>query len=218
MINSSGGMTGGDRLNWTFELHDHTALTVTSQACERVYAATTDTAKTDIAISVGKGAKLAWLPQETILFNQGSFARHLEVDLAVGAELLLIEPIIFGRGAMNEVVSHGHLKDRWRIRRGDRLIHAEDALFCGNIHQKLQSDWVSGGRVAVANILLIAPRAEGLCAAARQIIEGSGAASFWQDKLLIRLMATDSYELRKKLAPLINLLNNSTPLPKIWTL
>jgi urease accessory protein len=37
MINTSGGMTGGDTLDWTFTAAENTNLSVTTQACERVY-------------------------------------------------------------------------------------------------------------------------------------------------------------------------------------
>jgi len=218
MINSSGGMTGGDQLDWEFCLHDETALTITSQACERVYAAFEDIAKTEIKLVVGEHARLAWLPQETILFNHGSFTRSLDVDMATSAELLLVEPIVFGRGAMNEIVTQGFLRDRWRVCKDGRLVHSEDTRFSGDIHDLLQASSVSNGQIAMANLLLIAPRAEGLCDDVRRIIGEFGSASFWQEKLLIRLIAPDSYSLRSKLAPLINLLNNTTPLPKIWTI
>lgn len=38
MINSSGGLTGGDEMHWAFKAANQTELTVTTQACEKVYA------------------------------------------------------------------------------------------------------------------------------------------------------------------------------------
>ena len=218
MINSSGGITGGDRLEWSFGLEAGTALTLTTQACERVYAASADVARTTVRINVGEGAKLAWLPQETILFNQGAFSRKLEIDLADNAELLLVEPLVFGRKAMNEAVQNGFFKDTWRVNRNGRLFHAEDALFEGDISEQLERLPVTKGHVAVATILLVAPRAEGLLEEARAVIEGAGGVSFWNGKLLARIMAKDSYHLRQILAPLIQLINQDAPLPKIWAL
>ena len=218
MINSSGGMTGGDDLSWQFDLADGTNMTATTQACERVYASIGGIAQNSIKVSLGSNSKMAWLPQETILFDQGSFSRQLEIDMAVGAELLLVEPVIFGRTAMNESVKRGEFCDRWRIRRDGRLIHAEDTRICGDIHDLLQSASVTNGKIAMANVLLIAPHAEGLCSSIRQIINDSDGVSHWQDKLLVRLIASDGYALRQKLTPLINHLNNHSPIPKIWTL
>ena len=218
MINSSGGMTGGDDLSWQFDLADDTRLTATTQACERVYASIGGTAQTSIKLTLGSNSSMAWLPQETILFNQGSFTRRLEVDMAGDAELLLVEPVIFGRTAMNESVLEGEFKDRWRISREGRLIHAEDTRICGDVENLLKSAFTANGQIALANILLAGHRAEALCEPTRRLICDSDAVSYWQDKLLVRLMAVDGYALRRKLIPLINLLNDQTPIPKIWTL
>ena len=42
-----------------------------------------------------------------------------------GASLLLAEAVVFGRSAMGETVADGAIADRWRIRRGGRLVFAE---------------------------------------------------------------------------------------------
>lgn len=216
MINTSGGMTGGDRLDWQFRLEDETTLSVTSQACERVYAATQGTATVNVNIHLGSAARLAWLPQETILFNRGSFARRIVVEMAKDSELFMVEPVVFGRQAMHEKVLLGDLRDCWRISRIGELLHAEEARFTGAVDQLLKSRAVAHGGVAMATVLLVAPRAGGLLAEARQILGEAGDASFWCNKLLARLIAPDSYALRQKLIPLINLLNNGTALPKTW--
>ena len=218
MINSSGGLTGGDRLDWSFELEDHTALTVTSQACERIYAASEDIAQTSISLVVGEGARLAWLPQETILFDNGAFARSINVELAKNAELLMVEPIIFGRQAMEEKVLNGWLKDSWRISRDGQLLHAEEAAFGESVDNLLQSRAVTSGQLAAATVLLIADRAEGLIEPARKVLGPGGGASCWDGKLLARMVAEDGYCLRKRLVALISMMNRDTPLPKIWAL
>ncbi len=218
MINSSGGLTGGDQLDWSFELNDETVLTVTSQACERIYAASENMAQTSISLIVGRGAKLAWLPQETILFDKGAFKRNIDVELAKDAELLMVEPMVFGRQAMDEKVLNGHMKDSWRIRQDGRLLHAEETLFDGNVDSQLSSRAVASGQLAAASLLLIADRAEGLIDPARGILGASGGASYWNGKLLARIIAEDSYSLRKKLVPLIRLMNRDTSLPKVWAL
>ena len=34
----------------------------------------------DVRLEVGDGARLAWLPQETILFDRARLARRIDVD------------------------------------------------------------------------------------------------------------------------------------------
>src|SRR4029450_10711079 len=70
-------------------------------------------------------ASLAWMPQEMILFDRARLKRAIDIDLAADARLLLAEAIVFGRSGMGEAVHDGFLFDRWRLRRGGRLIHAE---------------------------------------------------------------------------------------------
>lgn len=218
MINSSGGMTGGDKLEWQFDVGAKTALTVTSQACERVYKAVEDTARTDVSISIGQNASLAWLPQETILFDGGSFARTINVDMDETSRLLMVEPIVFGRAAMDETVAQGYLRDQWRIRQNGKLIHAENMLMDGDIENQLQSNSMTKGDIATASVLLIAPDADAHIPAIRAILGTHGGASFWQGKLLVRLTAPSSYALRAILIPIINQLNNGATVPKIWKL
>src|SRR6185437_15164298 len=105
IVNSAGGMTGGDRF--------------------------------DLGIDVGAGAALVWLPQETILFNQVRLRRTIDIELSGSAHLLLAEAIVFGRAAMGEIVSVGHLFDRWRVRRDGALILAETMRIDGAIAKQL---------------------------------------------------------------------------------
>ena len=122
VINTAGGLTGGDRFAVEVELGEGAAATVTTQACERIYRSTGEPAEVTSRLRVAAGGRLAWLPQETILFDGGRLSRGLEVDLAGDAELLCVESILLGRAAMGERVIQGLLHDRWRIRREGRLI------------------------------------------------------------------------------------------------
>ena len=219
LINSSGGMTGGDRLSWGVTVEAGARASITSQACERIYKAPADTSEVAIELQVEDKAKLAWIPQETILFDHGRLQRTLNADLAPGAEALFVESVIFGRGAMGEQVTTGHLQDRWRIRQGGRLIHAEDLLISGDVNQLADRPFTLNGNAAMATVLLVSPAAEGQLAAAREIIgQGSGGASAWDGKLLARVTAKDGYNLRKKLVPLISLLNFEADVPKVWAI
>jgi urease accessory protein len=218
MINSSGGLTGGDRLDWAFSAAEHCAMTVTTQACEKVYASSGGSAEVSVRLTAGAGARLNWLPQETILFDNSALSRRLEAALAPSASLLLCEPVLIGRQAMSETVMRGLFEDRWRIRVGGQLIHAEQFRLGPDVGTQTAHRAVLGGALAFATILLIAPDAETLLDPARAIIGAKGSASFWNGKLLARLVDDDGYFLRQRLIPLLSLLNNQAPLPKCWSL
>lgn len=222
LINTAGGLTGGDRLDWSVSVGDGASATVTTQTCEKIYRAASDIARVGCRLSVGAGGRLAWLPQETIVFDNSAFRRTIEADLAAGAESLIVEATVFGRRAMGERVERADFADRWRIRRNGRLVHAEDFAIGPDARAQLTAVPALGNATCTATILALSADAERHLDAARAIIGDAGAASAWtvagSGKLLARLTAEDSYELRKRLIPLIELLNGQAALPKVWTL
>ena len=218
MINSAGGLTGGDRLSWGFSAAANTAMTMTTQACEKIYASSGDVARVHATLSAGDGARLNWLPQETILFDNAALSRRLEADLAGSAELLVCEPVVLGREAMRETVRSGLFEDRWWIRIDGRLVHADQLRLGAQIGTETARAAVLGGARAFATVLLIASDAESLLEPARAIIASGGGASCWNGKFLARLVAADGYALRHRLIPLLSLLNKRAALPKCWSL
>lgn len=222
LINTAGGLTGGDRLDWTVDIEDGASAVVTTQACEKAYRASEGLAEVGCRMSVAQGGWLAWLPQETILFDGCAFRRTIEVDLAANARALIVEATVFGRQAMGERVTRASVKDRWRIRRDGRLIHAEDFAAGPEIDRMLGAPAGLGGATAIATVLYLSEDAEWRLDSARGIIGQAGGASFWRvggsGKLLARIVADDGYSLRRRLVPLIGLLNGQAGLPKVWTL
>jgi len=222
LINTAGGLTGGDRLGWEIDVGAGASASITTQACEKVYRAASDRAEVRVRLTVGENGRIAWLPQETIVFDRSAFARTLDVELADGAEALLLEATVFGRLAMGESTTQGQFHDRWRVHQNGSLVHAEDFRIGPGIAAALNRPAVAGGAIAVATLLMVSPRAEALLEPARDIIGGQGDASAWSvqksGKLLARLFAEDGYQLRKRLVPLVELLNGRAGLPKLWSL
>ena len=180
LINSSGGLTGGDEIEWQAVAGAGTSLVVTTQACEKVYKASSGTATVTARISAGPGAKLHWLPQETILFDRASLTRRLEADLDKSSEFIAVEAVLLGRQAMGEAMTHGLFRDRWRIRHGGTLVHAEELLLSGEVAALTAKPAVLAGQVAFATLLYIGPLAEALLPKIRAIAGESGGASQWQ--------------------------------------
>lgn len=219
LINTSGGLTGGDRLQWVMTADPGTTLTVTTQACEKIYKSDSGPATIESELRVGEGARLDWLPQETILFDEAALHRRLDVDLAETAEFLAIEAVLLGRKAMGEAVRRGQFRDRWRVRRKGTLIHAEDVRMTGDIENLVSQAAVLGGDVAFATLLYCGPRAEALMPRVREALGTSaGGASEWNGKLVARVVAPDGYQLRKSLIPALRVLRENENLPKVWHL
>jgi urease accessory protein len=222
LINTAGGLTGGDRIAWEIEVAGQASVTVTTQACEKLYRSRSGEARADVRLKAADGARIAWLPQETIAYDGSSFSRRLDVELAEGAEALVVEAVLFGRLAMGETVSRALFRDRWSVRLGGRLVHAEAFAIGPDLAATLARPAVARGATAFATVLLVSPDADMLLPQVRATIGEEGGASVWQvagtGKLLARLVAGDGYSLRKRLAPLVGLLNGRAGLPKIWSL
>ena len=220
LINTAGGLTGGDRIDWQLDAAAGTRLTATTQACERIYKASGESVATvETHIAVAPGARVDWLPQETILFDRAALARRLEVDLAGDAEFLAVEAVLLGRKAMGETVGQGLFRDRWRIRRDGRLIHAEEMRLEGAVAEISEARAVLSGARAFATVLFCGEAAEAQLEPARRLLSGAdGGVSQWRGKLVARLAAPDGFALRKMLVPLISHLHNRGSVPKVWTL
>jgi len=216
LINTAGGLTGGDRMSAEVTAGGGCRALVTTQACEKIYRASDGIAEVEAHLTAEEGSRLDWLPQETILFDGARLKRRLLADLAPGATLLAAEAVIFGRAARGEVMRTGAFSDRWRIRRQGRLVFADDLRF----------DWASGdplgrpatlaGAGAMATILLVCDEAEKHLEPLRSVLGGSGGVSAFNGKLLARVTAEGGAALRRVLIPgLVELLDGAA-LPRIW--
>jgi urease accessory protein len=156
------------------------------------------------------------------MFDRAAFSRRLDVDLAPGAEALIAEATVFGRAAMGERVERGIFRDRWRVFAAGRLVHAEEFAVGPKVHSVLAEPAVLGGAMAMATVLLVSGEADAWLGQVREIVGEEGGASAWSvggtGKLLARLYSADGYGLRKRLVPLLGLLNGQAGLPKCWSL
>jgi urease accessory protein len=215
LINTAGGLTGGDRLAWRADAEAGARLTLTTQACERIYRASADAAKVMVQLSVGEGAELHWLPQETLLFDEGALVRSLDADLTANASLLAVEAVVLGRTAMGERVHRGGLRDRWRVRREGRLVFADEVRMEGEIARLTQAAPVLAGGCAFASLLLVATDAEARLPAVRAALNAAGGASAFDGKLFARIAAPDGRALRRTLIPALEALRGAA-LPRVW--
>ncbi|WP_341214195.1 urease accessory protein UreD [uncultured Limimaricola sp.] len=219
VLNTSGGATGGDRLRIEAEAGQGAHLRLTTQAAERAYQATgQDPALIRNRLTVATGARLDWLPQETILYEGCHLDRSLTLDLAPGARALIVEPVIFGRALMGESLRYARFRDRIEIRRHGALLYLDAQSFSGDITAHLARPAVANGAGAMASVILAAPEAESHLAPLRAALPASaGATLLAPDLLVLRLLAADGFELRATLLPVLDRLTGGT-LPASWRL
>jgi len=211
-LNTSGGLTGGDRLG--FSLSTDRDTTATTQTAERAYRAEVDTARLDVALDV-TGGRLDWLPQETILFEGSALRRRTRIALGPEAQCLMLEAVVLGRAAMGETLRDLSFHDTREITRAGKPVLVEPIRLTG---AALHGPATLNGARAFASLALVARGAEDALGPVRaQLTEVGvrGAASGLDGKLTIRLMADDGWPLRRQIARLLAVLRRGS-LPRVW--
>lgn len=215
-LNTSGGMTGGDRLAYALTLGAGCRVTATTQTAERAYRSVDGHATVEVTHDLGPGAHLDWLPQETILFDHSNLQRQTTVTLARGASCLLLEAVVLGRAAMGETLRALDLHDRRKVMREgvpilvEPLRMSDAALTAG--------PGVLNGARAFASLALVQDGVEARLAAVRASLDEPGVsagASAFDGKLTVRLMAADGWPLRRQILRVLKVLRDS-PLPRVW--
>lgn len=217
LINSAGGITGGDRCSIAVTVEPGAAATVTTAAAEKIYRSLGPEAEINVQLKVGRGGALAWLPQETILFDRARLRRRIDVTLEGDARLLLAEAAVFGRAAMGEILCAGHFADRWRVRLDGALVFAETVRLDGNIADKLAKPAIGSGARALASLIAIPGSDETVAAlrAKQQSFIGDVGVSAWNGLAVVRFLAKDAAAMRRDLIGAFRALG--APLPRLWS-
>jgi urease accessory protein len=216
-VNTAGGVAGGDRFDIDIATGEGSRLAVTTAAAEKIYRAPGPAAELNIALQAAAGAQLAWLPQETILFDGARVSRRIDIDLAESASLLLCEIVVFGRAAMGERMQHGEFVDRWRLRRGGRLAFAETIRLDGAIGEKLAKPATAKQGAAIGTALIV-PGDEALVERIRELsttFGGEVGISCWNGFAMARFCAQDAARLRADMMAVLGRASGSA-LPRLW--
>lgn len=225
LLNTAGGLTGDDCIRWTASADRYAHLNVSTAACEKIYRTHGPAARQTSTLSVASYGRLEWLPQESIVFNGASLDRTLNVQLDENAEALIVESLIFGRQAMQEATDKIVVHDRWRIHRAGRLQHAEDLRIDTGMENNARGACMLHHFSAISTVILLVEQSEewfqrkqsSLRALPRAVAEHVRlGVSVLPSRLVIRVLASDSFQLRKILIPCIELLNEGRSLPTVW--
>ncbi len=217
LVNTAGGIAGGDRFDIDIMAHAAARLTVTTAAAEKIYRADGPAAELKITLKAEGRSHLSWLPQETILFDRARIHRSIEIDLSEQASLLLCEIVVFGRLAMGERIRAGEFADSWRLRRGGRLVFAENVRLDGDIDGKLARPAIARGGVAIGTALIV-PGDESLVERIRELSQtfgGEVGLSAWNGFAMARFCAQDAARLRTDMMAVLGRASGSA-LPRLW--
>ena len=217
MLNTSGGIAGGDVLDIKVRAQN-CALVATTQTAERLYRSSTAPAQISIDLVANSAAKLHWLPQETIIFDGAEAARTIQLDMTADSRCLLAETVVLGRQAMGEQIKDCHFTDNWRLYRDGVLFHAESLRLSGRADEILAAPAAGNGARLLSTIFYAGRDTEHIASTLVPVIGAclsSCAASYWEDKLVIRLVSPHAPSARTDINNILSTLRQQ-PMPRVW--
>jgi urease accessory protein len=225
LVNTAGGIAGGDRLEYVVAALANASIAVTSQAAEKVYRALNEPAHIKTQLKVCAAAKLAWLPQETIVFNCGRVSRKTEISLSSGAEVLALEWLVLGRAAHGEEMTGGHISDNWRIKKDGRLIWADGFRTTDEVFSHLHRKALLWNYKAVGTLIYFGPDLDTRLESFRDIapsLECHCAATSVGGLMIVRFAAKVSSDLRLALRNVLQQFSREVApgpfrVPKMWS-
>ncbi|MBM9595152.1 urease accessory protein UreD [Roseitranquillus sediminis] len=215
--NTAGGLTGGDALRYALALGPFAEAVATTQTAERAYRAAAGEARVTVSLSAGDGARIAWLPQETILFDGAALSRRTRVAISGAGRALLTETVVLGRAAMGETVRRLAFADRREVRLDGRLVWAEALRLGPDALARGAQPALLGSARAVATVALVGRGAEDAVGPVRQAIGEEGveaAASGWDGRCVLRIVGQDALPVRRQVRRVLTALGAA--LPRVW--
>ena len=220
LINTAGGITGGDDLTQIVRWHDRSKACLTTPAAEKVYRSAGGNARVTTQLHVGESASAEWLPQEAILFDGGRLDRTLEIHLDSTASLIACDGVVFGRLARGERLGAGYYADTLKVWRAGRLVLFDRTEVDGTIHQWLDGASTGRGHRASGMVLIAETDPGPMLTLIREALERERAvsgASLVRGLIHVRLLASDDSELRRLMTGVLDVARSGRALPRNWS-
>ena len=197
LVHPPGGLVGGDRLDIDVSVAEAAHALITTPGATRFYRSAGAPATQTLHATLAPGARLEWLPLETIAYS-GCFARNaMRFEVAPGAEMIGWDLLALGLPASGQPFALGsvtqaiELPGRW-LERG--VMDASDTRLLDSPlgwagHRVLGTLWFAAGEA------LSAPRRDPLLEAAREIVDGhwlqrsAGATAVHESVIVLRVLA-----------------------------
>ncbi|MEM8856148.1 MAG: urease accessory protein UreD [Pseudomonadota bacterium] len=223
LLNTSGGLAGGDTFATTSVAERHTLL-VSTLACERVYKSDDAFAMVRQEMAVHDGAELLHWPQPTILFQESRLHRRTTIDAHGTGTFTLCEGMVLGRAAMGEAVRQTTVNDRISVTVDGTLAFVDALRLSAGVLERVRT--AAGlGDARAFGIVIHKPR-EGVDGSAgveraRDAVAGladvRAGATTVNGLILARVLARDHTALQDALGRLVVALSTRS-LPRAWSL
>jgi urease accessory protein len=197
LVHPPGGIVGGDTLALDITLAPQSHALVTTPGATRFYRSAGELALQATTARVADGARLEWLPLETICHRDARAENRMRFELAAGAEMIGWDVLALGLPASGEAFDRGSFTQRielpgvW-LERG--VIDGRDTRLLdsplGWAGQRVMATlWLAGGSALAAarrDALLDAARE---CCADHVLRPTAGATSPHAELVLLRVLA-----------------------------
>jgi urease accessory protein len=218
ILNTGGGVAGGDSYRLSLTLSEGAEVEATTPSAEKIYRSEGMPARIAMRLVLAPRARLFWLPQETLMFEGARLERKLEADMAAEAALVIAESLVFGRLAMGESRIEASLRDSWRVRRDGELVFADETRL-NRAGAALDRKAVAAGARALATIVAAAPDIEARLPDLRAALDAASdgveaGASAFDGLIVARLLSASPSRLRAALIASIVALGGRKP--RLW--
>ena len=149
-----GGLVDGDSLSLDAEVGADAALLLATQASTKVFRGPRGSSQR-LALRLAAGALAVVLPDPVVCFAGATYAQRIDVDLAPGASLVLLDALHAGRVARGERWQFARYASRLDVRRAGRLALSDRLLLDqshGSVAERL------GGFDALVTLVLVGDR------------------------------------------------------------
>lgn len=227
LLHPPGGVVGGDRLETLVELGPQASVLLTTPAAQKLYRSTGATAEISNLLELAEGARLEWLPSETLAFSAARVRTTTRVQLAMGAAFVGWDIACYGMPARGDRFDAGHVVSRFELYREQTPLLVESLDHAGG-SDVLDGAYALRGRPVVANLYAV-PGAgvidESLVEAVRASLGESAAVSCsvssLGELLVVRALGNNVEQVRKDLIAAWQvlrpaLLARPAVLPRVW--
>ena len=227
VLHPPSGIAGGDELAIGITVDREAHAQITTPGAGKWYRSNGAGASQHIALTVGHGGTLEWLPQETIVFDGARADMQTRVDLAADSRYLSWDILCLGRAASGEDFARGEISLFSRVDREGRPIWLERGQIQGSDAMLASPAGWAGHRVCATLICSfpeLPQQAAALLASLRAIVpndDGLHGITALPDPLIARYLGDSSEAARQWLAELWNILRPAccgrpAVAPRIW--
>lgn len=173
LVHPPGGVVGGDVLQISAHVGTGSHALITTPGATRFYRSTGALAQQMLTAQVAGGARLEWLPLETILYRNTQAENRMRFELAPGAEMIGWDVLALGLPASNERFDAGRYTQQIEL----PGVWLERGSIDGRDSRLLESPLGWAGRSVLATMWFAAGQAitpvrrDALLAAAREAVD-----------------------------------------------